>query len=527
MNRHFALLAFLFISISSFATTEYYTLAYRNDPATSVAIGWSGDNGTVHYGIADFGTNYAAYPNSHSSDRTGGAHGITRHFARLTGLLPNTLYYFVIHDNAGNTSERFYFRTLSDNDDDPVSFISGGDTRDGFSLFGLYTEDCPSGDCLEKRREGNILVSKIRPDFIAFTGDYVMNQITSNTQQEWSTWLNDWQLTIADDGRMFPVAFSRGNHEDIFDVHEMFDIPYDEFYSLNIHGGLIRMYMLNSELDACNDVSQLNWLTNDLQNNTGTMSDPCWKFATYHTPTLAIGKDGTLSQDQMNCWVPLFEQNDVRLVMESDSHSTKWTYPCVVNASSDDFEEATNPHDGVVYIGEGQWGAPHRDIHYTGQDAKPFVRDAGTFDNFFFIRVDKNETRIQCVKFENVNGVFNILDNALGTGLPSNAVLWNPTNGNEVVLTKPIDVTGITEYETSDMSVYPTLIENVVTVEFGQTVKSANIEIYNSLGKLCFTEEVENVSTSTLSLNDLCKGVCYLYIKLDNGDTQSFPVVIK
>ncbi|XOV68023.1 MAG: fibronectin type III domain-containing protein [Fluviicola sp.] len=526
MNRKLLLFTLLWVSFSSFALTEQYTLAYRNDPASSAVIGWSGDNGTVHYGMVDFGTNHSAYPFSHASDRTGGTHGITRHFARLTGLFPNTLYYFVIYDDAGNTSDRFYFRTLSDDRNDPVSFISGGDTRDGFSLFGIYTENCPSGDCLEKRREGNILVSKIRPDFIAFTGDYVMNQITSNTQQEWNTWLNDWQLTITDDGRMFPVAFSRGNHEDIFDVHEMFDIPFDEFYSLNIHGGLIRMYMLNSELNACSDVSQLNWLTNDLQNHSGTQNDPSWKFATYHTPTLAIGKDGDLSQDQMDCWVPLFQQHKVRLVMESDSHSTKWTHPCVVNANGDDFEEAQNPQEGVVYIGEGQWGAPHRDIYYTGQDAKPFVRDAGTFDNFFFIRVDKDETRINCVKFENVNGVFSILDNALGTGLPSNAVLWNPSNGNEVVLTNPIDVTGLTTSETAQVTVYPTVVVEELNIDFVQLIPYATVEIYNSLGKLCFSEKIENTTSSKIIINENCTGVCYLYVKMADGNVYSFPIVV-
>ncbi|GAB5416841.1 MAG: hypothetical protein Crog4KO_17080 [Crocinitomicaceae bacterium] len=507
--------------------TEQYTLAYRNDPATSIVVGWSGDAGTIHYGLSDFGNNYTAYPFTHSVDRTGGAHGITRHFARLTGLLPNTLYYFVIHDQAGGTSERFFFRTLSDDRDDPVSFISGGDTRDGFKILGIYTENCPSGDCLEKRRDGNKLVAKIRPDFISFTGDFVMNQITSNTENEWNTWLNDWQLTITNEGRIFPVAFSRGNHEDMFDVHEMFDIPFDEFYSLNIHGGLIRMYTLNSELDACNDASQLNWFTNDLQTHTGTPNDPCWKFANYHSPTLAIGKDGDLVQPQMDCWVPLFEQYNIRLVMESDSHSTKWTFPCVSNANADDFEEAADPNEGVVYIGEGQWGAPHRDIYYTGGNAKPYVRDAGTFDNFFFIQVTKTETRINCVKFENVNGVFSILDNELGTGLPSNAVLWNPANGNQVVLTKPIDVTGFEEAQLQISQVYPTVAEEAITVDFGRHISNATVEIYNSLGKLCFAQKVENTDAYNLSLNDHCVGVCYLYIKYPNGRIESHPIVIK
>jgi hypothetical protein len=514
-------------TVASFASTEHYTLAFRNDPATTVVIGWSGDIGTVHYGLADFGTNYSNYPFTHTVDRTGGAHGITRHFARLTGLSPNTLYYFVIHDNAGQTSQRYYFRTLSDDDDDPISFISGGDTRDGFSLFGAYIENCPSGDCVEKRRDGNRLVAKIRPDFVAFTGDFVMNQITSNTQNEWNGWLSDWQLTITPDGRITPVTFSRGNHEDMFDVHEMFDIPYDEFYSLNIHGGLIRLYMLNSELDACNDAAQLNWFTNDLQTNTGTSNDPCWKFVTYHVPTLAIGKDGDLRQDQMDCWVPLMEQYGVRLVMESDSHSTKWTFPSKRNATSDDFEVAQQPFDGIVYIGEGQWGAPHRDIYYTGADAKPYVRDAGTFDNFFFIRVTKTETTVQCVKFENVNGVFAILDNDLGTGLPSNAVLWDPSNGDKITLEKPIDTSSLPENEQLSTSVYPTIVTNDLTVDFGRVVSNAKFELYTSLGKLCYQGEMNQAAEKhQIELTDISNGVCYLYIKLEDGSTESHRIVI-
>jgi len=509
------------------ASTEFYTLSYRNDPATSIVIGWSGDIGTVHYGLADFGTNHFSYPFSQGTDRTGGAHGITRHFSRLTGLSPNTIYYFVIHDASGQTSERFYFRTLSNDEDDAVSFISGGDTRDGFSIFGIYTENCPSGSCVEKRRDGNKLVARIRPDFIAFTGDFVMNQVTSNTTSEWSDWLSDWQLTITPEGRMFPVLFSRGNHEDMFDVHEMFDIPYDEYYSVNIHNGLIRMYMLNTELDACTDQGQLNWLSNDLQSHTGTANDPYWKFATYHSPTLAIGKDGALEADQMNCWVPLFEQNKVRLVMESDSHTTKWTYPSVRNSSGTDFEVTAQELEGVVYIGEGQWGAPHRDVYYTGANAKPFVRDAGTFDNFFFVQVNMDTTRIKCVKFESVNAVFDTQNDELGGGLPSNAVLWNPSNGNEVIIVNPIQTSSLKENQEMTTSVYPTNVKNVFTVDFGKTIGKAKVEIYNSLGKLCQEQEVANTDSQKITVGDNCAGVSYVYIKFEDGNIESHRIIIE
>ena len=55
------LFAILLVS-TSFAAAEQFSLAFRNDPATSIVIGWSGDAGTVHYGLADFGTNYTSYP---------------------------------------------------------------------------------------------------------------------------------------------------------------------------------------------------------------------------------------------------------------------------------------------------------------------------------------------------------------------------------------------------------------------------------------------------------------------------------
>ena len=156
-----------------------------------------------------------------------------------------TVYYFVIHDISGATSQRFKFHTLSITPNTPVSFISGGDSRDGFSLLGVYIENCPSGDCRQKRKDGNAIVAKIRPDFIAFNGDFVQNQITSDISQEWNNWLDDWQLTISSDGKMYPLVLTQGNHEDNSDMYNLFDIPMDEYYTLDIHNGLIRFYSLN------------------------------------------------------------------------------------------------------------------------------------------------------------------------------------------------------------------------------------------------------------------------------------------
>ena len=510
---------FTLTQIALKAATSHYTLSYRDDPATTITIGWSGDDGIVHYGTTDNGTNYSSYTYNHATDRALTHKGQNRKFSRLTGLLPNTLYYFVIHDVNSNTSQRFKFHTLSDNPNDPVSFISGGDTRDGFSLLGIYIEDCPSGDCRQRRKDGNAIVAKIRPDFVAFNGDFVQNQITSDVFQEWSNWLDDWQLTISSDGKMYPLVLTQGNHEDNSDMYNLFDIPQDEYYSLNFHNGLFRFYSLNSEVGAC-DNTQLNWLTNDLQNYTNTALEPYWKIAQHHNPTYAMALYG-LNQDQMDCWIDKFELYEIDLVLESHSHTTKWSWPCLRNANNAAFEvDHTN---GIVYIGEGQWGAPHRSLSYTGTSQKPWIRDQDVFDNFFFIRASKDTIQIESVSFENTASIASINDDILGSFLPNGTTTWNPSNGNTIYITKTN--IGITETTNSITKVYPNPSKSIIQIEFNKTLKNNTLEIYNSLGKLCVKETINNLNSYQLNIGNLCNGVNYILIKDNKGNIESHKII--
>lgn len=510
----------LLIGLNLNGATNQYTLSFRDDPSNSIVIGWSGDDATVHYGTTDFGATYTSYPNSKTVDRTATAHGINRKFARLTGLLPNTLYYFVVRDAGGTVSARYKFKTLSDNPNDPVAFISGGDTRDGFKVFGSYVESCPSGNCLEQKRKGNRLVAKIRPDFVAFNGDFIMNQVTSNTTAEWTEWLNDWQLTVSTDGRMYPMTFTQGNHEDNQDIFNLFDIPIEEYYALNINNGLLRLYMLNSELNACSNTAQLDWLTTDLQNNTNTANPPIWKFIQYHIPTFAMGNGYGLVADQMSCWVNLFEQYGVKLCMESHTHITKWTLPCKKNSADTDF--VPDP-EGIVYIGEGNWGAPHRTLDFTANNAKPYVRDQEVFDNFFYIRVNSNQTTIQCVKFDGEENVTANTSDDLGKELPANAVLWNPSNGNNIVISSQTG--GINENAISFSTVSPNPTRNFVKVNLLNTSNSGRILVYNALGKEVINQKFENTQEVKVDLEKMNAGTFYLFVKTNEGKVESHRVI--
>lgn len=520
-NLIFLILLSVFSTYVS-AETNRYALSFRDDPATTIVIGWGGDEGTVYYGTTDHGTDYTAYPMSNGVDRIGNKHGHDRKFARLANLSPNTMYYFVIRDANGETSQRFKFRTLSDDPNQPVSYITGGDSRDGFKAFGVYVESCPSGDCLEQRREGNKLVAKIRPDFIAFNGDYVMNQITSNTRVEWNGWFDDWQLTVSDDGRMYPTMHTQGNHEDNSDMYHMFDVPQEEYYILDIHGGLLRMYFLNSELNACSDASQLNWLVNDFElHTTGGTADPRWKFVQYHIPTFAMGNGYGLVADQMSCWVNLFEQYGVKLVSESHTHITKWTYPCKANSGGTDF---VLDDDGIVYIGEGQWGAPHRNLDFTGASKKPFVRAQEVFDNFFYIRVTPTETSIKSVKFENAENVTDTENNELGGLLPTNVSIWSPDSGNEIILKNEGETTQISSQQNNILNIYPNPVTTELTINLQSYEEDLTVEFYNSLGKLCFQTK-KSGKDITINVDELCSGINHMYIRFKSGDVINTKVI--
>ena len=192
--RNFYCALILLISTIAWANNDKYRLIINSDPATTITIAWnqiSGSNPVVYYGTTDHGTNYSNYSFNQGVDRTVVSRGMNNQFVRLTGLIPNTNYYFVVHDSEG-TSARYWFRTAP-NDLSRLSFIAGGDSRNNRT----------------PRQNANLLVAKLKPHAVFFGGALT----NADTATEWQNWMDDWQFTTASDGRMFPIVAARGNHE--------------------------------------------------------------------------------------------------------------------------------------------------------------------------------------------------------------------------------------------------------------------------------------------------------------------------
>ncbi len=435
-NRSFYFIfIILLVCQNIFAGTQYYRLSFRDDPSTTIVVGWSdlgtSTNAQVYYGATDFGTNYLSYPNVHGIDRTVNHKGLDNRFARLTGLTPNTVYYFVIRDDAG-TSARMIFKTLPDNANTPVTFISGGDSRTG--IIGEYEYS----QCRTRRQDANILVSKLRPSFVAFSGDYVFSipEIwIASTNAAWEDWFTDWQLTITPDGQIIPLIPAFGNHELSDDVYYMFDVPDNNtYYSLSIGGKLLRLYTLNTELN-CNTTQQ-SWLSNDLQLHTNNTSEPYWKYVQYHYPFVPHAYY-TPNTTMINCWASLFQSYKVKLVSESHAHIIKYTWPIVTSsATGSDNGFIRDDVNGIVYIGEGSWGAPLRDLYtdYSADAAYNWTRNQEKIPGFQIVCVSKQKIEVRTARLDNVSGVGQVAINDPPCTLPVNIVLWNPSNGGVITI---------------------------------------------------------------------------------------------
>lgn len=432
MRNFFFTVFLLLLSFYTNASNDKYRLTLRGNPATSIVIGWnqiSGNNPTVYYGTTDYGINYNSYPNVKVVDRAVVYKGMNNNFARLSGLQPNTAYYFVIKDSEG-TSNRFWFKTAPA-DNSRLSFIAGGDSRNNRT----------------PRINANNLVSKLKPHAVLFGGDMT----DDDTNAQWQTWFNDWQLTIAQDGRMFPIIAARGNHEGSNNsIYNLFDVPSTEvYYAITFGENLIRAYTLNSEISISGN--QTTWLNNDLSANSGVI----WKVAQYHKPMRPHTFFKTEGNTQYSYWSNLFYNYGVNLVVECDSHTVKSTWPIRPStASGNDEGFVRDDENGTVYVGEGCWGAPLR----SNNDAKAWTRNSGSFNQFKWIFVDEESIEIRTIQVDNASAVGEV-SNANVFQIPSNLAIWNPSNGSVITINKddsadggstPVDICdGVFEWQST------------------------------------------------------------------------------
>ncbi len=418
MNRFYLVPLFIaFLSTASFGANDKYRAVVTDDPATTMTIGWnqiSGHSVALFFDVEDHGTDYESYANFQLPDRTVIHKSMNNYFVRLKNLTPDTRYYFVIVDSEG-VSDRFWFETLSDSPYEPISFIAGGDSRRSGS------ETTPH----DPRIESNKMVKALRPDFVAFGGDYT----DKNTDGQWQTWFDDWQYTIGDDGRMTPILPTRGNHEHTNgDVVNLFDCLYDDvYYAINFGGSLIRFYTLNSMISVAG--AQTSWLAQDLEDNNAATA---WKLAQYHNTIAPHTASKPYRFSQYTQWAPLFFQYALQLIIECDTHVARNSWP--VKPSNDPNSDGgfiRDDVDGTVYAGEGSWGLVRQaNVEYT------WTREKGSFTQVKWVHVNLDSMVVYTIKSATSDPVAPVDDNNRFE-LPEGMDIWETVNGDRVVIKRP------------------------------------------------------------------------------------------
>ena len=416
-HLYFLILLCLTVPFLLMGRSDKFRLVITDDPSTTMTLAWnqiSGHSVAVFFDKVDHGQDVSAYEQFQLPDKTVAYKGMNNYFVHLTDLEPATAYYFIIVDSEG-VSDRYWFRTLPDDPTVPLSIIAGGDSRRSGSEFTPH----------EPRIESNRVVRAIRPDFIAFGGDFT----DKDTDEQWQSWMDDWEYTYGDDGLIIPILPTRGNHERNNEVMvNLFNVPNnDVYYAITVGGSLIRFYTLNVMISVAGD--QANWLRQDLMENDDKTA---WKIAQYHY-AIAPHQSGKSYQTPMYLhWASLFYEYGLQLAVECDAHVAKHTWPIKPSDEpGQDHGFIRDDETGTVYTGEGSWG-----LIRTANVSYDWTRDSGSFTQLKWIHANRDSLVIYTIKSA-TSTTDDIVDDADRFRMPEGFDLWTTANGDRVVIDRP------------------------------------------------------------------------------------------
>lgn len=330
-------------------------LSWQNDPATTMTIMWRTEpeitESVVEYGITpDLGETATGSVHSYTYVRE----KVVWHTVELTGLSPNTTYYYRC-GASDYWSETYSFSTAPAPDDPRAAFKFAvfGDTRGGYSITGQILQ--------ELREEG------VR--FIVFTGDFT----DGGSQYEYNKWFNAAGEVLAE----IPFMPVHGNHEGMKNTYfDQFALPGNEkWYSFDY--AYIHFTCLLS-LTEDYAVQQRAWLNKDLK----TATQP-WKIVVAHHPAYSADKEHGCTPFVLDHWVDLFERYNVDLYINGHAHNFERTWP---------IRDGRIDVSGVIYLTTGAAGAP---LHESSRDWWTAVSES----THHYVIVDARPTELRFVVY--------------------------------------------------------------------------------------------------------------------------------
>lgn len=332
-------------------------LTWQRDPTSTMTIDWHTDPDEAYTPRLQ----YRAQDADDWATTDAETHGIDiyeRDINRveLTDLAPDTTYEFRFGEEP-----TYRFRTLPATLDRELRFAVGGDA---------------DGDPVASSDWGQVARHLVDYDldFFVIAGDlaYADGGDHGSADQRWRNWLDVASTALMeDDGRVVPIVAGIGNHEcvdgyyysatdyeDTDEWRESFAPYFYNFFAFPDHPGYAALdvgdYLSIPILDTDHTTpvagDQTDWLADVLAERSGVDH----VIPIYHVPGWPSERsfEGRTESAIREHWVPLFENNGVRLAFEHHDHAHKFTYP---------LRQGEIDPTGIVYVGDGPLGHSERD----------------------------------------------------------------------------------------------------------------------------------------------------------------------
>lgn len=338
----------LLLPFSVFANLSALYLSWYGDPTSTMTIQW-------HTQATEYGDTIWIETLDGNWEEIAGEHttldSILIHKVNLDFLDPGTEYRFRI----GADPKIYRFRTAPANLDEGLRFIIGGDVYASTKLFRRMSQTVLEND----------------PHFVVLGGDIAyaikIYPFRSSAIRKWLSFLQDWKdYMIAKDGTIIPFLLVPGNHDitpDNYDLFfTLFAFPEKQLYRTIDFGSYLTLFLLDTGHFQPIEGRQTLWLEKAL----AARSDTPYRFAIYHEAAYPsyYPYHGLIPKKIRTHWVPLFEKYRLLAAFENHNHAFKRTFP--MKAGQID-------PSGIVYLGDGGWGAPPRttnDLWYLAKRQK-------------------------------------------------------------------------------------------------------------------------------------------------------------
>jgi len=367
MVRPLFLLLFLSLQLSADVTALYLT--WVGDPATTMTIQWH----TPDREAGD--TIYLQTVEGEWHPIEGSHHHLQYllvHAVFLEKLDPDTDYQFRI----GEDPTVYKFRTAPTTLDHPIRFVIGGDAFQTTKIF---------------RRMNQTIVS-LDPLFCVIGGDiaYAINRnplrLQSTLFKRWISFLSEWkEQMVAPDGRLIPFLLAAGNHDITSDNYELFfslfALPEQQLYRAIDFGSYLSLILLDTGHFQPIEGQQTLWLDQAL----AARSDVSYRFAVYHEAAYPsfYPYNGATPRKIRTYWCPLFEKYNLPVAFENHNHAFKRTFP---------IKGGVIDPAGVVYLGDGCWGAVPRKTH-----AMWYLDKRARLNNIYLVDLTLTGAKIQAI----------------------------------------------------------------------------------------------------------------------------------